>query len=375
MLLPVLALVVGIQAPAPPPERPESRYEAALRLQQQGRYAEAEAAYRGFVKMRPRSVPGWTNLGVVLSRQGRFREAIEAYRRALDLDPSVAPLRMNLGIAYYQLGDWNRAVHWLEQAAQAMPADRQVLHLLAVSYTQAGNFPEGCRCFEKLLPAEELSVAIGAATACARAGRTERAAALFDQVFREGQNQPAVQLMLGLAYFGLGQYVEAEKAFGRAVTLDSQFVEARFHLGGALFKQSKFDMAIEQWRKAVQLDPRHFPSIFALGALLAEQLQDAEAERWLLAALALRPEHGGVHHELGKLYFRQAKYEAAQQHLAQAAALLPQSKEIALLHASVLQRLGRRWEAARELERGKRLYQLEQAGERDLFDRALEARQ
>lgn len=112
-----------------------------------------------------------------------------------------------------------------------------------------------------------------------------------------------------------------------------------------------------------------------LGALLAEQLEDAEAEKWLLAALVLRPEHGGVHHELGKLYFRQANYEAALEHLAKAATLLPQSQEVAFLRASVLQRLGRKSEAAQELARGKRLYQQEQAGERDLFDRALEVRQ
>ncbi len=370
-----LALVVLIQAQNQPPDSAESRYKAALRLQEQSRYAEAEAAYRSFVASRPRSVPGWTNLGVVLSRQGKFREAIEAYRRALDLDPSLAPVRMNLGIAYYQLGDWNNAVRWLEQASQAMPQDRRVRHLLAVSYTQAGNFSEGCALFEKLLPAEDVSVRIGAATACAKAGRSEAAAALFDQVFREGHNQPAVQLMLGLAYLGLGHYAQAETAFSRAVTLDSKLVEGQFYLGGALFKQSKFDAAIAQWRKAALLDPRHFPSVFALGALLAEQLQDGEAEKWLLAALALRPEHAGVHHELGKLYLRQTKYQAALEHLTKAAGLIPQSKEIAFLRASVLQRLGRRLEAAQELERGKRLYQQERAIERDLFDRALEGKQ
>src|SRR5262245_53787360 len=71
LIIPLLlaATVFGQTSPA-------SRFEDARRLQEEGRYAEAEAAYRAVLETEPRSIAALTNLGVTLARQKRFTEAI-----------------------------------------------------------------------------------------------------------------------------------------------------------------------------------------------------------------------------------------------------------------------------------------------------------
>jgi Tfp pilus assembly protein PilF len=49
------------------------------------RLAEAEAAYRRAVKLKPDFADGWNNLGAVLRDLKRPREAEQAYRKARSL--------------------------------------------------------------------------------------------------------------------------------------------------------------------------------------------------------------------------------------------------------------------------------------------------
>ncbi|MGH8246317.1 MAG: tetratricopeptide repeat protein, partial [Gammaproteobacteria bacterium] len=68
----------------------DSDFDKARRLQEMGRYPEAERLYRAVLAVDPDSVPAQTNLGVVLSRQGKHSAAIAAYQRVLRLGPALA---------------------------------------------------------------------------------------------------------------------------------------------------------------------------------------------------------------------------------------------------------------------------------------------
>src|SRR3989442_11600579 len=135
-----------------------SDFEQARKLQNEGRYSEAEQLYRAVLKAQPKSVPAWTNLGVVLSRQGKHAEAVSAYKKVLQLDPSLHPVKLNLAIAYYQSGDWTQAVKWLQICLRVDPNDRRAQHLLAICYVQTGQYDKAAQAFAKLLPSEDISI-------------------------------------------------------------------------------------------------------------------------------------------------------------------------------------------------------------------------
>jgi tetratricopeptide (TPR) repeat protein len=65
-------------------------------LSGQGRWKEAEAAFRKSIEMGECLPQPWGNLGICLVMQNRFDEAEDAYRRALKIDPKYKRAKENL---------------------------------------------------------------------------------------------------------------------------------------------------------------------------------------------------------------------------------------------------------------------------------------
>jgi serine/threonine-protein kinase len=121
-------------------------------LNRQGRFKEAEAAYREAICFLPEYPAAHVNLGVTLGAQGRFGEAEAAYREALRLEPTNAVAHWNLGGALQEQGRFAEAVEvfrrghalrtkspssrsasaeWLRQAERLVELDRQLPTILA----------------------------------------------------------------------------------------------------------------------------------------------------------------------------------------------------------------------------------------------------
>lgn len=89
-----------------------------MALDELGRSAHAEEAYRRAITMDPRQTSTLVNLGWILLLQGQVEEAIRLFEEALDLGPhSVA--QFNLGLAWLSLEDFPRA-----EAAYAFGVER-----------------------------------------------------------------------------------------------------------------------------------------------------------------------------------------------------------------------------------------------------------
>src|SRR6266567_3196435 len=91
------AAVVPAQTPKPPaPRSQDPNRQDALALQQQGKNAEAEAAWRLYLKSHPSDPEPYAQLGVLEARQEHYKEAVPLYRKALAINPHVPGLRLNL---------------------------------------------------------------------------------------------------------------------------------------------------------------------------------------------------------------------------------------------------------------------------------------
>ncbi len=87
----------------------ESLNELANELTDEGRYADAEGAFRRAIEASPDwSVP-WFNLGLMFKIQRRWHESADCNRRAVELDSSNMGAWWNLGIAATACGDWQEA--------------------------------------------------------------------------------------------------------------------------------------------------------------------------------------------------------------------------------------------------------------------------
>lgn len=334
----------------------ESRFETARRAQNNGRYAQAEAAYRGFLAQHPQSVPALTNLGVVLAHEGQFQAAIASYKNALQIDPAATPAKINLALAYYRTSKWANAAEVLQDFAVQNPTDRRAIQLLAICDMQLKKFGDAVNEYRKLTPTDDASILVGLSSALREAGNRTESEQVLASVLEEHPDSPEVQYLIGLAQFARDEYAAAAVSFSRVIDLAPARADGYFYLGATYLKQRKLDAAVHAWRQAVQVDPRYFPATFTLGALLAEMDRYAEAQPLLQNALTQRPDDAATQLEMGRLLLHQGEPAQALTLLKRAAAQDPKSKQASFLLATTYQRLGRKNEAQAEFRRSRQLF-------------------
>jgi tetratricopeptide (TPR) repeat protein len=110
------------------PGYPEAHFNLGKALRDQGRLDEAEEEYRLSIKLKPGFPEAHNNLGNALAGQGRYQEAEAEYREAIRLNPDFAEAHYNLGDAL-----WNR-----EEDGEAEKEYREAIRLKP-DYAEAHN--------------------------------------------------------------------------------------------------------------------------------------------------------------------------------------------------------------------------------------------
>jgi tetratricopeptide (TPR) repeat protein len=237
--------------------------QAALLLEQQGKTAEAEAAWSALSKAQPTSPDPFAHLGLLEARQEHYKEAIAFYRKALALKPALPGLRLNLGLAYFKDGQYQQAIDIF------MPLLKH----------QSATSPETYR----------LTVLIG----MAHYGLGEYRAAVPFLKQASDQDTQNLPLLLTLAHSCLlsKQYPCVLDAFHRMVALNAESAEADMLVGEALDEMKDPIGAIRELRAAVKVNPKEPNAHFGLGYLLWTQGQTQEAAQEFQAELNNDPRH------------------------------------------------------------------------------------
>ena len=91
--------------PRPLTEEALRLFQAGLSLQEQGKIAESEKAFRKAIEIQPDFASAWWGLGTNLTRQHKFEENIEVFRKATQLAPDNAIFLDSLGFLLMLKGD------------------------------------------------------------------------------------------------------------------------------------------------------------------------------------------------------------------------------------------------------------------------------
>lgn len=163
-------------------------------LAEQGRYAEAEAIYRGLLAQTPDYGLAHYNLGLVLSKQGRADSAEACYRNALRQQPEFFAALENLGYLQLQAGRLKEAEATLRQASRLNP----------FSLTSLGNL----------------------GLALVRQGRPTEALGFLRQALRVNPEIPEIYVGMASAYLQMNNPASALEHCKAALTLRPGFPEA-----------------------------------------------------------------------------------------------------------------------------------------------------
>jgi len=244
------------------PDKAVADFRAALRLLpdheayhnlgdallEQGKPADAEAAYRQAIHIKSDCAQAHYNLGIALENQGKPTEAVTAYREAIHLHDDYPEAHSNLGVALYQQRNYAEAEAEFRTALRLRP-----------------DFPEAYNAYHNL-------------------GNALRAQA---------------------------KHAEAEQAYRRALGLLPAFLNARLGLGNALDDQGKHAEAEAEFREAIRLRPEDPGGHNNLASALAAQGKLREAEAEMRETIRLRPGDAVAHENLGQILLEQGRFADA----------------------------------------------------------------
>ena len=203
-------------------------HNLAYALEQQGRFAEAQAALDEAVRRGGENDPRvQTSLGVVSLLSGDLAAADAAFAAALPLFGNRAPTPAwyhYVGLTAALLGDPARAASMLGEGMTSHPH----------SATLANNY----------------------AAVLERRGQYDEARAAAERAVLDDATLPQLQKNLGDLYYRLGRYDEALEAYLRATKANPELGDDVYlKLGNIRLRRRERDEAIRCWERALELDP------------------------------------------------------------------------------------------------------------------------
>jgi len=189
-------------------------------------------------------------------------------------------------LGYYNLGEYRKSLPFWEKMTQLSPRNGLLRFIAAGIYFQAGRHSDA------LLAAQQ--------------------AVTWDPSFAEAH------LLVGKAYFLLGDNHKATPPLDRALELNPRLTEALFLKGSAFKNRKRIEEAADFFVEAIQSDETYIPAYLALGQLLLENGAAEEAAGVLLSGMKHQPGNGNLRFLLGTAHLMRGNLQGAKE---QAAAL------------------------------------------------------
>ena len=340
------------------PQQPanlRNHYETAQRLEQQGKWAEAEKAWRDALRLDPKDAHAWTNLGVVLNRQLKSDEAANAWNQALAIDSNLAGPNINLGILLVQKASFADAITPLRRALISEPNHEGARRALALAYIGTNEFQLASREIAQLLARSPKDAALLelAAQSFVRQRRYKEAEIVLARRLKLENVTAAHWAAYGDVLDALSRTPEATDVYKKAVDLDPNSTVIRYGLAYLQWKLFEYDDAERELKEVLRRNPDDARASYTLGDLYLAKGFAARAIPLLRKAVAGYPNEFDTHFALGRALILTGSLDDGIEELRTAVRLDDTIADAHYQLGRALMRVGSTMEGKRELERSR----------------------
>ena len=246
-------------------------------------------------------------LGEQLRQERRFDEAIGHFLESLRIKPKYIPTYINLGYTYTAQNKIGQAIAYYSEAAQKKPNHPQPHQVLGILFEQQGELEKAVTHLKATLEIKpENAVAhryLG--NALLAQGKLPQAIHHYSESLRIQPANADVHYNLGIALEGLGKTAEAVEQYSLALARNPENADAHYNLANLLVRQQKYERAVAQYKKALAIQPDRIQALNNLAFAYAS-MQDYEKAISTLHQLArLQADNSQVHYLLSSLYAKQ----------------------------------------------------------------------
>lgn len=277
-------------------DRIEELLEKGNSLRDARKFAEAEEAYQGVLKLRARDARGAYGLGNVYTDQQRWEDAELAYRNAVqwnafDVDALVA---LSVVLVQHRTGEGNAkrfadAENAARRAVQLQPKNAVAWDRLGVALQSRGLFNvETEQAYRRAIELDpEFAVAYAhLARVLKRAGRKDEALPLYERASALAK-EPATLNLIAESLQAEQEWNSSEPVLRRTLELDARNPTALFLLGRMLLVMKRYEESERFLKSAAEVSPKAFQPYNLLGSVYLALDRYPEAEKTYTQAAAV----------------------------------------------------------------------------------------
>lgn len=335
--------------------------EAAIALEQEGKLAEAEEAWRGFLKTHPGNAEAYANLGLLEARQEHYSEALPLYRKAMALNPAMPGLRLNLGLSLFKSGAMKEAaatfLPLLKSLPPSSPDALRVTTLIGLAHYGAGNYADAVPYLKKATAADpqNLPFRLTLAQSCLWSKQYQCVLDVYHEIVTLNDQSAEADMLAGEALDEMKDKTGAVEQFRAAVKADPKMPNVHFGLGYLLWGLLRFDEAAKEFQAELENNPNQAQALTYLADSYIQSNHPEKAMTLLEKAVEINPKIELAHLDLGILYTNSEKKPDALRELKMAEALNPNDQAVHWRLGRFYKSVGRNQEAQVEFDKTRSL--------------------
>jgi len=335
--------------------------QAAFSLEQQGKAAEAEAAWRALAQAYPSSPEPYAHLGLLEARQEHYTEAIQSYRKAMALDPAMPRLRFNLGLAYFKQGEYREALEQFDPLLKTETPGSDEAHRLAVlvgmSHFGLGEYAAAAPYLKQAADSDpqNLPLLLTLAHSCLLSQQYQCVLDAFHRIIALNPDSAEAHVLAGEALDEMKEPVGAIRELRAAVAAKPKEPSVHFALGYLLWTQGQTREAAQQFQAELENNPEHAQAMLYLADSQIQLNRFEDARPLLEKVVKLNPASAMGHLDLGIVYTEASRNEDALRELKQAAAIKPDDVNAHYRLGRLYRAMGKIDEAKAEFDKSKNL--------------------
>jgi tetratricopeptide (TPR) repeat protein len=352
--------------------------QTAFGLEQQGKLAEAEAAWHDLLQAHPNDAEAYAHLGFLEAHQEHYKEAVGFYRKAMTLNPSMPGLRLNLGLSQFKGGDFKGAIQSFEPLLKSAPPSSpdaiRLTTLVGLAHYGLGEYAAAVPYLKQATASDpqNLPFRLALAQSCLWSKQYQCVLDVYHEIVTLNDESAEADMLAGEALDEMKDKAGAEQQFRAAVKADPKVPNVHFGLGYLLWGLLKFDEAAQEFQAELENNPDHAEAL-TYRADSDIQLSHPEAAMPLLQkAIKIDPKIELAHLDLGILYSNEGHKDDALRELKIAEQLSPGDQNVHWRLARLYKSMGKNDEANAEFAKTRNL---QKASDQTVFNKLHEAQE
>ncbi len=337
--------------------------QQAVQFEQQGNFAQAETAWRSYLKAHPSSAEAYAHLGLLEARQQHYADAIPLYRKALALGSTNPGLHLDLGLALFKNSDTRQALAEFKAALKRMPAnspDRQRLAILVgMCHYGLGEYREAAPYLSEASAHDpgNLTLLLALAHSYLWSKQYQQVLDTYQRILKLNADSAEADVLAGEAMDEMKNHAGAIEQFRAAAKADPHMPNVHFGLGYLLWTQSQIPEAAEAFQAELDNNSNHPQALAYLGDCNLVLNHPELARPLLEKAIKENPDVALAHLDLGIIYSDAGRQDDALRELTTAAKLDPNDVNTHMRLGRVYRALGNKEEAKAEFDKARNITQ------------------